>query len=32
MFCALLGTVAGNLALTFSARGGVYIAGGIVRV
>ena len=30
MFCSLLGTVAGNLALTFSARGGVYIAGGIV--
>lgn len=30
MFCALLGSVAGNLALTFCARGGVYIAGGIV--
>ena len=30
MFCALLGDVAGNLALTFGARGGVYIAGGIV--
>ena len=30
MFCALLGTLAGNLALTFGARGGVYIAGGIV--
>jgi glucokinase len=30
-FCAMLGTVAGNLALTFGARGGVYIAGGIVR-
>ena len=29
MFCALLGDVAGNLALTFGARGGVYIAGGI---
>jgi glucokinase len=29
MFCAMLGTVAGNLALTFRARGGVYIAGGI---
>lgn len=29
-FCALLGTVAGDLALTFGARGGVYIAGGIV--
>lgn len=30
MFCAVLGTVAGNLALTFCARGGVYIGGGIV--
>lgn len=30
MFCALLGDVAGNVALTFGARGGVYIAGGIV--
>jgi glucokinase len=30
MFCAILGTVAANLALTFCARGGVYIAGGIV--
>ena len=30
MFCAMLGDVAGNLALTFGARGGVYIAGGIV--
>lgn len=30
MFCDMLGTVAGNLALTFGARGGVYIAGGIV--
>lgn len=30
MFCAFLGSVAGNLALTFRARGGVYIAGGIV--
>jgi glucokinase len=30
MFCAMLGTVAGNLALTLGARGGVYIAGGIV--
>lgn len=29
-FCAVLGSVAGNLALTFGARGGVYIAGGIV--
>lgn len=30
MFCAFLGSVAGNLALTFGAEGGVYIAGGIV--
>jgi len=30
MFCAMLGTVAGNLALTLGARGGVYVAGGIV--
>jgi glucokinase len=30
MFCAMLGTVAGNLALMFRARGGVFIAGGIV--
>lgn len=30
MFCSLLGSVAGNLALTFCARGGVHIAGGIV--
>ncbi len=30
MFCAMLGTVAGNLALTVGARGGIYIAGGIV--
>lgn len=29
-FCAMLGTVAGNLALTLGARGGVYVAGGIV--
>jgi glucokinase len=29
-FCALLGTLAGNVALTFGARGGVYIVGGIV--
>jgi glucokinase len=29
-FCAVLGSVAGNLALAFGARGGVYIAGGIV--
>jgi glucokinase len=28
-FCAFLGCFAGNLALTFGAKGGVYIAGGI---
>jgi glucokinase len=31
MFCAMLGTVAGSLALTLGAKGGVYIAGGILR-
>jgi glucokinase len=30
MFCAMLGTMAGNLALTLGARGGTYIGGGIV--
>jgi glucokinase len=30
MFCAMLGTVAGNLALTLGARGGIYIGGGII--
>ena len=30
LFCAFLGTVAGNLALTLGARGGVYVGGGIV--
>ena len=30
VFCAMLGTAAGNLALTLGARGGVYIGGGIV--
>lgn len=30
MFCALLGSVAGNLALTLGARGGVFVGGGIV--
>ena len=30
LFLALLGSVAGNLALTLGARGGVYIGGGIV--
>lgn len=29
LFCAMLGTVAGNVALMFGARGGIYIAGGI---
>jgi glucokinase len=29
-FCAMLGSVAGNLALTLGALGGVYIGGGIV--
>jgi glucokinase len=31
LFCALLGEVAGNFALSFCAEGGVFIAGGIVR-
>lgn len=30
MFCGMLGTIAGNLALTLGALGGIYIAGGIV--
>ncbi len=30
MFCAMLGTVAGNMALAMGAQGGIYIAGGIV--
>ena len=29
VFCAFLGSFAGNVALTFGARGGVYVAGGI---
>ncbi len=29
IFCGFLGSFAGNVALTFGARGGVYIAGGI---
>lgn len=29
-FCAMLGTVAGNLALTLGAQGGVYLGGGII--
>ncbi|MBR1222352.1 glucokinase [Bradyrhizobium sp. U87765 SZCCT0131] len=31
MFCAMLGTVAGNLAVTIGATGGIYLAGGIVQ-
>jgi len=30
MFASFLGSVAGNLALTLGARGGIYLAGGIV--
>ncbi len=30
LFCAFLGSVAGDLALTLGARGGVYVGGGIV--
>ena len=30
VFCGILGTLAGNLALTLGARGGVYIGGGII--
>ncbi len=30
LFCAMLGTVSSNLALTLGARGGVYICGGII--
>ena len=30
MFCAFLGSAAGDLALTLGARGGIYIGGGIV--
>ncbi len=29
-FCAFLGTVSGNIVLTYGAKGGVYVAGGIV--
>jgi glucokinase len=29
-FCCMLGTIAGNMALTLGARGGIYIGGGIV--
>lgn len=31
LFCALLGGVAGNLALILGAKGGIYVAGGIVH-
>ena len=31
LFFAFLGTVAGNLALTLGARGGIYIAGGVAQ-
>lgn len=30
MFCGILGSIAGNLALTLGARGGVFVGGGIV--
>lgn len=30
VFCAIMGSIAGNLAMTLGARGGVYIGGGIV--
>jgi glucokinase len=30
LFCAMLGTIAGNLALTLGARSGIYLGGGIV--
>jgi glucokinase len=30
VFCSMLGTVAGNLALTVGATGGIYVAGGIL--
>src|SRR5207244_3408279 len=29
LFCAILGSVAGDLTLTFGARGGAYLSGGI---
>jgi len=31
MFCAMLGGFAGNLALTVAAKGGIFVAGGILR-
>jgi glucokinase len=30
MFCGILGSIAGNLALTLGARGGVFVGGGII--
>jgi glucokinase len=30
LFCSMLGTVAGNVALTFGAKGGLFISGGIL--
>lgn len=30
VFCGMLGTIAGNLAITLGAQGGVYVGGGIV--
>jgi glucokinase len=30
-FCAILGSVAGDFALTYGAQGGVYLAGGVSR-
>ena len=30
MFCGILGSIAGNLALTLGARGGVFVGGGMV--
>lgn len=30
IFCAMLGTISANLALTLGARGGVYLCGGII--
>ena len=29
-FCCMLGTIAGNIAVTLGAQGGIYIGGGIV--
>jgi glucokinase len=30
MFCEGMGSAAGNLALTYGAKGGIYIAGGVI--